>query len=29
MLNPINWILFFEEVINFADESIVYWVNKK
>ena len=29
MLNPINWILFFEEVINFADESIVYWMNKK
>jgi len=29
MLNPIKWILFFEEVINFADESIIYWRNKK
>jgi hypothetical protein len=25
ILNPINWILFIEELVNFADESLTYW----
>ncbi len=26
MLNPIEWILFVEELINFADESMTSWI---
>ena len=28
MWNPIQWVLFVEELINFADESLTYWAKR-
>lgn len=29
MLNPINWILFVVEVVDFLDEELAGWLKKK